>query len=73
MAYLQFTIPNTPMRKVQRMHILGAMEAWFKLYNIKFEKDIAGYEVNYHFANPQDMSFFLLNPPELPRKYEIVD
>jgi hypothetical protein len=75
MAYIQFTIPSSehnPLRKLRRMQILGAMEAWSKIYDIKFEKDIVGYEINYHFANPQDLSFFLLNPPELPRKYSVI-
>lgn len=73
MAYVQFTIPNTGVRKFIRMQILGAMDAWMKIHDVFFEKDIAGYEINYHFANPQDLSFFCLNPPDLPQNYKIVN
>ena len=72
MAYIQFTVPNNSLRKMIRMQILGAMLNWLTYYEIKFEVDLAGYEINYHFTNPLDLSFFLMNPPDLPMKFVVV-
>jgi hypothetical protein len=72
MSYVQFIIPSGPMRKAKRMVVLSQMLTWLTYYEIKFEVDLAGYELNYHFTNPVDLSFFIMNPPDLAEKFAVV-
>lgn len=73
MPYLQFIIPKSSARKDQRQLIFYIMEQWFTDYRIEYNRDLAGYEINYHFKNPNELTYFLLTPPELPEKFKIVE
>ena len=73
MPYVQFVIPKSSARKDRRLLIFCIMDQWLAKHSISCDKVLAGYEINYHFADPNGLTYFLLAPPELPEKFIIVE
>lgn len=73
MAYVQFIIPNTFTRKSYKRLTLELMRMWAMKYEVTYEQDLAGFELNFHFSSPQSLTLFLIDPPPFPVDYKIVE
>ena len=72
MEYIQFIIPKDGIRKTRRALTLSIMATWSKLYEIELEAKVYGYQIDYYFPTPESLTFFLLHPPELGAKYNVI-